>query len=180
MLKVVPPMSLPLDTKALSEVFQFLGARNPSFWSRQRENPLVDIVLFGFVHRMKQEIEDLSDYRAIREVCRPVTSTQQALSQLAISPEQKSNLVSVVNAMLVAMAARACAVVDDISGNPCGGWPHSELLSKHVRWRLFLTDDLGQPLSPLDGVFEIAPEVLDRKPLNDQDAAPKSDTPASL
>jgi hypothetical protein len=147
------------DERDLTNLFARLGARNPEQWARsQIEERIPQVARFLFLRQAWKLVVPEHDCNWIDEqaniaIGQPGGSIGAALGRLLAHGADRDDLTTVVRVMQWKLLAGLCYLLDD------PGTLESEV--KDVSWRLFQTDDDGQPIAVIASLHE---SVLDTEP----------------
>ena len=149
------------DIESLTALFRRLGARNPDGWAKsQIQEGIPQLARFLFLREAWTRIVDESDSswitaainRAAAAPNAPYSGMGRALKALLSRGASESELTDVVRGMQAALLFDLCYMLED---------PDLQGEVKDTCWGLFVVDDDGAPLEPLNGLHE---SVLETDP----------------
>lgn len=151
--------SMCLNKQELTELFRKLGAQDPEGWARsQAEEGIPQLPRYLFLRQAWREIVEpgdrnwMSEWRPPRPND-PGAELGPAIDRILAAGARPEDLTTVVRIMQWHMLARLCVLLDD------PGDVEPEV--SDLWWTLFLVDENGTPIAPIDALIE---SVLETDP----------------
>jgi hypothetical protein len=151
--------SMSLNKQELTELFGKLGARDPEGWARSQVNEgIPQLPRYLFLREAWRNVvgpDDrswMSKWRP-KDQNAPGAELEPAIDRILAAGARPEDLTTVVRIMQWHLLARLCVLLDD---------PHFlEDEVSDICWALFLVDEDGNPIVPVDALIE---SVLETDP----------------